>query len=86
MLWNCQSRSLPHVAEQIAPAAQALKADACLRKSTLFLCQGRQDVCVLNFLVFLFWDYIPPVWLVLVMTTGNANSGVSTVKVCNRRH
>lgn len=45
--------------------------------------QGSKDVCVLNFCVFLFWDYVPTVWLLLVMegTTGE-HVGASVVKVC----
>lgn len=44
--------------------------------------QGSEDVCLLNFCVFLFWDYVPTVWLLLVMegTTGEY-VGTSVVKV-----
>eukprot|EP00752_Nemacystus_decipiens_P005415 g4909.t1 len=43
--------------------------------------QGSEDVCLLNFCVFLFWDYVPTVWLLLVMegTTGE-HVGTSVVK------
>lgn len=51
----------------------------------LLLPQGSEDVCLLNFCVFLFWDYVPTVWLLLVMegTTGD-HVGTSVVKVCHR--
>eukprot|EP00903_Cladosiphon_okamuranus_P022440 g20641.t2 len=43
--------------------------------------QGSEDVCLLNFCVFFFWDYVPTVWLLLVMegTTGE-HVGTSVVK------
>ncbi|CAM9561386.1 unnamed protein product, partial [Pylaiella littoralis] len=43
--------------------------------------KGSEDVCLLNFCVFLFWDYMPTVWLLLVMegTTGEL-VGTSVVK------
>ncbi|CAM9895266.1 unnamed protein product, partial [Scytosiphon promiscuus] len=43
--------------------------------------KGSEDVCVLNFCVFMFWDYLPTVWLLLVMedTTGD-RVGKSVVK------
>lgn len=43
--------------------------------------QGSEDVCLLNFCVFLLWDYVPTVWLLLVMegTTGE-HVGTSVVK------
>ncbi len=44
--------------------------------------QGSEDVCVLNFCVFLFWDYVPTVWLLLVMEGTTAEDvGTSVVKV-----
>ena len=44
--------------------------------------QGSEDVCVLNFCVFLFWDYAPTVWLLLVMEGTTAEDvGTSVVKV-----
>ncbi|CBJ31174.1 conserved unknown protein [Ectocarpus siliculosus] len=43
--------------------------------------KGSEDVCLLNFCVFMLWDYIPTVWLLLVMegTTGD-HVGTSVVK------
>ncbi|CAM9259082.1 unnamed protein product [Ectocarpus sp. 12 AP-2014] len=43
--------------------------------------KGSEDVCLLNFCVFMLWDYLPTVWLLLVMegTTGE-HVGTSVVK------
>ena len=44
--------------------------------------QGSKDLCLLNFAVFFYWDYIPTVWLLLVMTGSNGNTvGDNVVKV-----
>ncbi|CAN0380762.1 unnamed protein product, partial [Laminaria digitata] len=43
--------------------------------------QGSKDVCLLNFGVFFYWDYMPTVWLLLVMTGSNGNNvGDNVVK------
>ncbi|CAB1096736.1 unnamed protein product [Ectocarpus sp. CCAP 1310/34] len=43
--------------------------------------KGSEDICLLNFSVFMLWDYVPTVWLLLVMegTTGE-HVGTSVVK------
>eukprot|EP00904_Undaria_pinnatifida_P005066 jgi/Undpi1/168/HiC_scaffold_1.g00165.m1 len=43
--------------------------------------KGSKDVCLLNFGVFFYWEYMPTVWLLLVMTGSKDNNvGTSVVK------
>ena len=50
--------------------------------------QGAEDVCFLNFVVFVVWDYAPALWILLTMTTsvgvnrgGYAGSAVVKVRL-----